>query len=135
MHVMFCLKCGKENPEGAKFCTGCGSLTNIVSDPNTTPNHNNANQRPMQWKSEGTAMVITILFGIFGLGGIGHIYLGRVGKGIGILIVGIILLTIAWATIVGFIVLWIFAIWVIFNARSDTRKYNDELERTGKAPW
>ena len=31
---MFCEKCGKENPDGAKFCEGCGSelSQNIVSD-------------------------------------------------------------------------------------------------------
>ena len=136
----FCVKCGKENPEGSKFCAGCGSSMNVISDPNTTPNttpnYNNPNQRPMQWKNEGTAMVITILFGIFGLGGIGHIYLGRIGKGIVIVIVGLILIIITLFTMgIGLIIFLPFAIWVVFNVRSDAKKYNDALEKTGKSPW
>jgi TM2 domain-containing membrane protein YozV/ribosomal protein L40E len=165
---IFCINCGKKNPQGAKFCGGCGSSTNSPppnspppnspppnspppnspppnspppnSPPPNSPPPNNYNQyqRPMQWKNEGTVLLITVIFGIFGYGGIGHIYLGKIGKGIVLLIVGTILLVISlillFMMMPFIIVLWIFAIWVVFNARSDCRKYNETMERTGRPP-
>jgi len=145
---IFCINCGKKNPQGAKFCGGCGSSTNSPppnspppnSPPPNSPPPNNYNQyqRPMQWKNESTVLLITVIFGIFGYGGIGHIYLGKIGKGIVLLIVGTILLVISvillFMMMPFVIVLWIFAIWVVFNARSDCRKYNETMERTGRPP-
>ena len=73
--------------------------------------------RPPEWKSMGVTMVLTIVLGIFGLGGIGHLYLGKIIKGIVILIVGIILLVVAIVTMgIGLIVLIPFAIWVVYDS-------------------
>jgi uncharacterized membrane protein YvbJ len=34
--IMFCLDCGKEIPEGSKFCPGCGKAVGAVPNvPNT----------------------------------------------------------------------------------------------------
>ena len=95
-----CLKCSKENPDESKFCAGCGSPVNGTSNENTSPPPNNSNpppnyghnpnQRPAQWKSEGTTLILTIVLGIFGLGGIGHIYLGNITRGIVITVVPIV---------------------------------------------
>jgi TM2 domain-containing membrane protein YozV len=140
----FCVKCGKENPDESKFCAGCGSAVNDTNDATTTqtnnnpsPNYNhNPNQRPAQWKSEGTTLILTIVLGLFGLGGIGHIYLGNITRGIVILIVGIILLVVAAVTMgIGLIILIPFAIWVVFDSRKQCKHYNDHLEQTGKPPW
>ena len=141
-----CLKCSKENPDESKFCAGCGSPVNGTSNENTSPPPNNSNpppnyghnpnQRPAQWKSEGTTLILTIILGIFGFGGIGHIYLGNITRGIVILIVGIILLGVAIVTFgIGLIILIPFAIWVVFDARKQCKHYNDHLEQTGKPPW
>jgi len=141
-----CLKCSKENPDESKFCAGCGSPVNGTSNENTSPPPNNSNpppnyghnpnQRPAQWKSEGTTLILTIVLGIFGLGGIGHIYLGNITRGIVILIVGIILLVVSAVTFgIGLIILIPFAIWVVFDSRKQCKHYNDHLEQTGKPPW
>jgi len=141
-----CLKCSKENPDESKFCAGCGSPVNGTSNENTSPPPNNSNpppnyghnpnQRPAQWKSEGTTLILTIVLGIFGLGGIGHIYLGNITRGIVILIVGIILLVVSAVTFgIGLIILIPFAIWVVYDARKQCKHYNDHLEQTGKPPW
>ena len=141
-----CLKCSKENPDESKFCAGCGSPVNGTSNENTSPPPNNSNpppnyghnpnQRPAQWKSEGTTLILTIVLGIFGLGGIGHIYLGNITRGIVILIVGIILLVVSAVTFgIGLIILIPFAIWVVFDSRKQCKHYNDHLEQTGKTPW
>ncbi len=138
-----CLKCGKENPEESKskFCVDCGSVVNGTPPNNHSPNYStpslnyNPNQRPMQWKSEGTTLILTVL-GIIGLVGIGHIYLGNITRGIVLLIVGIVLAIITLVTFgIGFIILIPFAIWVIYDARKQCKHYNDHLEQTGKHPW
>jgi len=43
-----------------------------------------------RYKSEGTTLVLSIVVGLMGIMGVGHIYLGRVRRGIIILIIGII---------------------------------------------
>ena len=137
---MYCTKCGINiDDESTKFCPKCGSSVEIRSEtptpkePSTTPSRL---QRPAEWKSEGTTLILTIVLGIFGFGGIGHIYLGNITRGIVILIVGIILLAVSVVTFgIGLIVLIPFAIWVVFDARKQCRYYNDHLEQTGKTPW
>ena len=145
--TIICLQCSKENPDVAKFCAQCGSPVNNNPPNNPQPNHSNPppqqpnynhnpNQRPMQWKSEGTTLILTIILGIFGFGGIGHIYLGNITRGIVILIVGIILLLVTVVTIgFGLLILIPFAIWVVFDARKQCKHYNDHLEQTGRPPW
>jgi len=100
-------------------------------------------QRKM--KSETITLLLAIILGLCGLQGIGHIYVGRVGRGIGILIGSIILFSISIALIVtivgavigipliiGFVVLFF---WQILDARKLCREYNDELDAIGETPW
>lgn len=138
---MYCTKCGINiEDESTKFCPKCGSSvennsteTSKESTPNTNPTRL---QRQPEWKSEGTTLILTIILGIFGFGGIGHIYLGNITRGIVILVVGIVLLLVAIITFgIGLIVLIPFAIWVVFDARKQCKYYNDHLEQTGKTPW
>lgn len=42
-------------------------------------------------KSEGTTLALAILFGLIGLSGIGHMYVKKIGKGVAILIISIII--------------------------------------------
>lgn len=100
-------------------------------------------QRKM--KSETTTLLLAIILGLVGLQGIGHIYVGKVGKGIGILIGSIILFYISIALIItlvgsiigvpmliGFVIMFF---WQILDARKLCREYNDELEAIGETPW
>ena len=140
---MYCTKCGINiEDESTKFCNKCGTSVEPESTETPTPKKTISNtastrpQRPAEWKSEGTTLILTIVLGIFGFGGIGHIYLGNITRGIVILIVGLILLVIAVVTFgIGLIVLIPFAIWIVFDARKQCRYYNDHLEQTGKTPW
>ena len=93
-------------------------------------------QRPPQWKSEGVTIILTVILGLFGLGGIGHMYIGKIGKGIAILIVGIILLVVVVVTMgIGLIALIPFAIWVVYDAYKLCKYYNAHLEQHGRVPW
>lgn len=63
---MYCTKCGAQNDDTAKFCTGCGAV--IGSVPGTNNNHFNAKlEKKRQIKTKGTAIALVVLFGWFGL--------------------------------------------------------------------
>ena len=88
----YCSNCGETlenlNYEEIKKCPKCG-IDLLQTAAYTTPKTSIVDQLP--YKSPGTAALIAFIGGIFGLLGIGHIYVGKVGKGIGILIAGIII--------------------------------------------
>ncbi len=87
----FCSNCGETlknlNYEEIKKCPKCG--IDLLQTAYTTPKTSIVDQLP--YKSPGTAALIAFIGGIFGLQGVGHIYVGKIGKGIGILIAGIII--------------------------------------------
>jgi hypothetical protein len=97
----------------------------------------------LPYKSPGTAALIAFIGGIFGLPGIGHIYKGKLGKGIGILILGLFLYAMMIASIFGFspmtfifaIAYLIMFIWQIFSARGQAREFNKLVKESGKEPW
>lgn len=114
----------------------------------------------LPYKSPGTAALIAFIGGIFGLPGIGHMYVGKVGNGIGILILGLILYAVvmimataglaslgysesagsAAAGVIGLllilsIVYIVFFLWQIFNARKMAKKFNETVRTTGNEPW
>jgi len=92
-------------------------------------------------KNESTTLIIALVLGLFGFLGIGHIYIGKAGKGFVLLIVGWILLGIGGATImfgVGFIFLVLYLvifIHQILSARDNARKFNDYYVRTKRNLW
>ena len=146
--MAFCDNCGHAIRLGAKFCGSCGNPITETATPIQDTNQSHAEpppkqnvnsgkvlQRPPEWKSMGVTMVLTVVLGIVGLGGIGHLYLGKIIKGIVLLIVGIILAIIGWLTIFGLIILLAFALYVVYDAYRLCKRYNDVLEQTGRPPW
>jgi len=91
-------------------------------------------------KNEGTTLVLAIIFGLFGFLGLGHIYIGKTGRGIWLLIIGWILLGVGLATMfgVGFILLLVYLIVFIYHiidARDNAKEFNDYYIRTKKSLW
>ncbi|MEM2960084.1 MAG: zinc-ribbon domain-containing protein [Candidatus Bathyarchaeia archaeon] len=78
----FCKQCGKEIAQDARFCPYCGA-DQISPVPQT--------QAGLETKNTGLAAVLALILGIFGLWGVGHIYVGKIGRGLALLILGIIL--------------------------------------------
>ena len=101
---------------GPNFCSNCGEKLDASMNTNECPKchsvysalheHSNHSESPprvveqLPYKSPGTAALIAFIGGIFALPGIGHIYVGKVGKGIGILVLGLILYVVIVVTIV-----------------------------------
>ena len=149
-------------PDDFKFCPICGTPSPAPTSPPPPeprsspqypppqPNPPNYNPYPPQqpnpqsyagYKTESTTLILAIVLGLFGLCGIGHMYVGRVGRGIGLLIGVLVLAIIGGATIwfgigaiflIGVLILFI---WQIFDARNLCREYNDYLSRNGRPPW
>ena len=92
-------------------------------------------------KSESTTLILSIILGLIGIQGIGHIYVGKVGKGVWLLIGSFILFVAGIATVtfgVGIVLLIIYFaiyIWQIVDSRNLCRKYNEALETTNNPPW
>ena len=113
-------------------------------------------------KSERITLVLSIVVGLMGIMGVGHIYLGRVRRGVIILIIGILSWTAFFipiailgalgeleeepsypAVIIGMfgvfavagIGVLILFIWQVLNSRKLCRVYNEYLEQNGKYPW
>ncbi len=160
----YCSNCGERlenlNYEEIKKCPKCG-IDLLQTASYTTRKTSIVDQLP--YKSPGTAALIAFIGGIFGLQGIGHIYVGKVGKGIGILIAGIIIAALLVITIMmgimgpmmgmgpmmmdpsqmpliilSFILgiaYFVLWIWQIFNARNLAKKFNESVRTTGKEPW
>ncbi|HYY71449.1 MAG TPA: hypothetical protein VE595_03470 [Nitrososphaeraceae archaeon] len=160
-----------------KFCSNCGETLENLNDEEIKkcpkckidliqiggPTHNTPVVDQLPYKSPGTAALIAFIGGIFALLGLGHMYIGNVGRGIGILISGIVIYVL-------FIIIIIFSlslqgllflgvdespigieailiifvlgiayfvlwIWQIFNARKLAKKFNESVRITGKEPW
>jgi hypothetical protein len=145
----FCPNCGREVRPEAAFCPSCGY--NLKSAALVPPPAASAAKpsTPLKHKSPGIAAVLALVPGLFGLMGIGHIYVGRVKRGISLLVVGIILAALSYgsillglvayelgvAAIVFGIILLILWIWQILNAYSLAKQFNKAVEETGKEPW
>jgi len=111
------------------------------------------------YKSEGLTLGLSIGIGIMGIMGVGHMYVGRVKRGIAILILGFvaefaIFFSIGFLGIpLGYASTWdsagpmvavmglaaigglAFYIWQILNSRKLCREYNEYFEEYGKPPW
>lgn len=100
------------------------------------------------------ALILALVLGLFGIWGIGHIYLGRIVRGVGFLLLGLlapsIILILTLGALVGagsfpivvlgllillLIVLFILFVLHVYDAYALANRYNEILERTGMAPW
>lgn len=95
-----------------------------------------------QLKNNGVAIVFAVILGLFGLMGIGHIYIGKTGKGIAYLISGLLILgiSIILSQLSFFIVISIFIYLIVFihqilSVRDYCNKFNDYFIRTKRSLW
>ena len=142
---MYCSHCEKDMPKDFKFCPVCGSAPPAPKSPPTPePNHNpypppQPNYNPQYQtghKDESTTLILSIVLGLIGLPGIGHMYVDKVGKGIGILIGSWILIVIGVLTMgIGLIIYLVLFIWQVFNSRNLCRQYNQYFSQNGRPPW
>jgi len=97
-----------------------------------------------QLKNNGVALVFAVILGLLGFMGIGHIYIGKVGKGLAYLISGFIVLGGGFTLtmflsimtfVIGMMIFIILFIHQILSVRRDCNKFNDYFIRTKKKLW
>jgi len=143
----FCGGCGTPLIQKYSPCPNCGHVKTTFytppnpGNPNPQPNPGNPNpppypQQQYPFKNEGTALILSIILGVFGICGIGQVYAGKVGRGVAMVIVGIILVAVGIATVgIGLIAYIAFFIWQIFDTKKLCKEYNEFLSQNGRPPW
>lgn len=110
----FCSNCGEKlNPNGElRNCPKCYAdlKANSASQPSSV--------KHLPYKNPGTTALLAFIGGMLALPGIGHIYVGKVGTGVGILIGGFILYAITFTIIISV---------------TSTRAYEAQYSPTGNA--
>ena len=144
--MTYCMNCGNDNTD-ERFCSRCGTKTSSGIQDNISQNQNlnitNRGNFQVSLKNPGIAALLAALIGLLGFSGIGHIYIEKVGKGIAILLVVLILEIIWYMDFIfgdGFFVIilaipiTILWIWQIFDAHHLAKEYNSWVIKTGLPP-
>ena len=130
----YCGKCG--TPLAAKYdpCSSCGHVkTTFAPPPPVTPSPQNTS--PF-YKGTGTAVALALIPGFFGICGIGHFYLNKIGRGIVLLVVGLILGAISWSSMgIGLVIFLPFLAWTVYDAHNLTKFYNNFVNTNRNTPW
>jgi len=160
--MVFCSSCGAEVLDEHEYCNKCGErIKQGVKAQHVEPK----GSKQLELKSEGTALVLAILLGLFGLWGIGQIYCSRIGRGIGMLIFGLVIIGSIWGFTIAFydmsfsniledvenpgetgglflillafgIVYFGFFLYQIYDAKDLAREWNEYVEsNNGERPW
>jgi TM2 domain-containing membrane protein YozV len=158
---MYCPRCGTQIADGSTFCSSCGA--NLVQPPPpvyASPAPYGAQPYGVAYrqKSEGIALLLAII-----LPGAGHLYAGKIVRGIIIMLTFFavpIVTYLAWIlfftpvdftadwpfqslpnnglivfTIIMAVVLFIVWVYQLIDAYKVTKRFNSELMATGREPW
>jgi len=147
---MYCRKCGKELISDAAYCSSCGISVEGIGMNATS--ERTAYYMPYAEKSVGIALVLGFL-----CIGLGHLYIGKLKRGLCIMSASIILavvlliflfsfisdtyLTNEEATVIANVMIlagifvFILLLVSLFDVNKLTKEYNDHVRRTGTPPW
>ena len=142
----FCGSCGTRLASKYSPCPNCGHVKTMYNprpdsgNPNPYPGNPNPLPPPQQqgglYKNSTTALLLSLILGFLGICGIGQFYLGKVGRGAVILVVGIILAVVVFGTsfwgALAFLPFWI---WQAYDTHQLCKVYNNFVSQNGRAPW
>tara|TARA_Y100000590_G_scaffold1635_1_gene2028 strand:+ start:1493 stop:2020 length:528 start_codon:yes stop_codon:yes gene_type:complete len=129
----YCGSCGTPLPAKYAPCPSCGHVKTTFGAP---PPPQPGSMQPHSYKGIGTCVALALIPGFFGICGIGHFYINKIGRGIVCLIIGIILGAIALASMgIGLVAFIPFLAWTVYDAHKDTKYYNSYMASHQKPPW
>ncbi len=111
----FCSNCGEKLNRNAEVrnCPKCDA--DLKTDSTSQPS---SSVERLHYKNPGTTALLAFIGGLLALPGIGHIYVGKVGTGVGILVGGFILYALTFTIIISV---------------TSTRAYEAQYSPTGNA--
>lgn len=88
--MAYCTNCGRGIPNGSTFCTHCGSVQQVSSQPSAGPTYVNVHNHSSYvdhypYKSQAVALLLCIFIGV---PGIHRFYVGKIGTGLLYLLTG-----------------------------------------------
>ncbi len=149
----FCSQCGQPLAPAANFCRSCGArVGEAQAQPPPPPRAPVRAAAPPGPKSMALVVVLAIIPALFGIYGVGHMYVGRVGRGLIILfadwviaVVGVALIVMAFLpefpdslvalAFVFFVGTLALGIWQVFDAIRLAREWDRRVAQTGQRPW
>ena len=124
----FCVHCGDSIDYNSEICPKCG-VRQTVQIHRTSP----VVPRDIPSKNPALAAILNVL-----IIGLGHVYLGRIMRGLGLLLFSYVILTFT-AFSLGVDAMWVMAIVLyIFSAYdgyNQAKRYNIIAARDGVPPW
>ncbi|MCG3222846.1 MAG: zinc-ribbon domain-containing protein [Candidatus Heimdallarchaeota archaeon] len=156
---MYCNNCGANLPEGTKFCPNCGADSGVAAQPaKAQPQQANIQYSGTQPYSppptpyKPKEPILALILSWFVMLGLGHMYAGKVGKGLGLLAGGfvsglvmsggyVILLVFYYnlglaiaLLVIGGISAIVIVLYAHIDAYKTAKKYNLFLEKNGRPP-
>ena len=123
-----CGQCGAALAAKYAPCPKCGYSKTRYNPTTPAPG--------AQYKNEGTGLILSIVLGLLAINGIGQIYAGKVGRGIGIMIGSWVLIAVGIMTMgIGLIAYLAIFIWQIFDTKKLCKEYNEFFSLNGRPPW
>lgn len=119
---MFCRQCGTKNPDTNRVCTQCGAKLHesIQPAPPSAPPVPTGSP-PIFYKNPSVAAILSFFWM-----GLGQIYNGEIGKGIGFIIAYIISCVLIWVGI-GLITTPLLWVWGMYDAYQSAKRINREM--------
>ena len=145
----FCQSCSRlVSPETA-YRPACGtSLRRTTSYYSSRQPYTSSTTLTASRKNPWIAAALGLIVGFFGIWGLGQIYAGRVARGLGFFLIGVILGGLFWLSVIltviliGYVGMVLFGIlflggwlWQTFDAYSCTQEYNELHGQAVRAQW
>ncbi|MHA1802537.1 MAG: zinc-ribbon domain-containing protein [Candidatus Heimdallarchaeaceae archaeon] len=155
---MYCNNCGTHLPDGTRFCTNCGADNVAATKPAQAQTQQAVEYSgtqpyyppPTPYKAKEP--VLALILSWFVLMGSGHMYAGKAGKGVGLMVGGLVCAGITYGgtymliygysnmafgivlMVIGGICAFVIALYAHIDAYRTANKYNQFMQINGRPP-